>query len=96
MDKKPEVPTIPVIPDYTLPLDKWYYQGVHVVLHFNKKGGDYRKDYQADVDPYPDEEDMENMILDNEIELHWKMGFKGNSRGVDNQKEIIHAKIWDI
>ena len=34
-----DVPTIPVIPDETVPLEKGYYHGVHVVLNFHKDDG---------------------------------------------------------
>ena len=60
-----KVPTIYVIHDNTVPLEKGYYYGVHVLLHFNKEGGLNSKEGQVDVDLDPDEEDMEDVILYN-------------------------------
>ena len=45
MEEEPEVPTIPEIPDETVPLEKGFYHGVYVMLHFNKEGGVDRKEY---------------------------------------------------
>ena len=53
-----------MISDGEVPLEKGYYHGVHVLLHFNKEGGVDSKEEQADVYLYPDEEDTENVILD--------------------------------
>ena len=36
VEKEPEVTVIPEIPDNTFPLDKGYYNGVHVLLYFHK------------------------------------------------------------
>ena len=36
VEEEPTVPMITVIPDETVPLEKGYYNGVHLVLHFNK------------------------------------------------------------
>ena len=44
----------------------------------------------------PDEEDMENISLDNERECNWRMVFKDNGGGVDDKKELLHAKRWDV
>ena len=59
------MPTIPVIPDETVPSDKGYYHGVHGVLNFLKDGGFDRKEDNADVEPDPDEEGMEDVRSDN-------------------------------
>ena len=39
VEKEPEATTIPVIPDETVPSEKGYYHGVHVVLYFYKEDG---------------------------------------------------------
>ena len=44
----------------------------------------------------PDEEDMEYLKLDNDRERHWRMVFEDNDEGVDDKKELLHAKRWDI
>ena len=48
-----------------------------MLLHFNKYYGIYRNYEQTDVYPYPDEEDMEDVRLDEEIECHWRVVFEG-------------------
>ena len=45
---------IPEIPDEAVPLEKGYYHGGYIMLHFNKYGGVDREEDQADMDPYPD------------------------------------------
>ena len=64
MDEEPKVTTINVMPDETVPLNKVYYHGVHVVLHFHKEGVVDRKWYQAYMEPDPDEEEIEDVRLD--------------------------------
>ena len=44
MEEEPEVPTIPEIPDETVPSEKGFYHGVYVMLHFNKGDGVDRKE----------------------------------------------------
>ena len=51
---------------------------------------------QAYVEDDPDEEEMDNINLDDERERHWRMVFKDNYGGVDDAKELLHDKRWDI
>ena len=44
----------------------------------------------------PDEEDMEDVNLYDNRELHWRMVFKENDGGVDGAKALLHAKRWDV
>ena len=46
--------------------------------------------------PDPDEEEVEDVRLDNERERHWRMFFEDNDGGVDDQKVILHNKMWDV
>ena len=46
--------------------------------------------------PYPDEEEMEDMRLDDKRYCHWRMVFEDNDGGVDKEKAILHNKRWDI
>ena len=69
---------IPEIPDKTVHLGNGYYHGVYVMLHFNNKDSFDRKLKHADVEPDPDDEDMEDVKLDDEMELHWRMVFEYN------------------
>ena len=39
-----------------------------------------------------DEEDMENMILDNERGIRWRVVLEDNNVGVDNKTYILHTK----
>ena len=50
---------IPEIPDETVTSEKGYYHDVHVLLKFKKQDGVGRKQEQAYMDPYPDEEDRQ-------------------------------------
>ena len=36
------------------------------------------------------------MKLDNERERHWKIAFKDNVGGVEDKKDILHDKMWDV
>ena len=51
---------------------------------------------QTDVEDETDEEEMENVNLYDERELHWRMVFEDNAGGVDDAKELIHAKRWYV
>ena len=44
------------------------------------------------MDPDPDEEQMEGMILYYKREHHQRMVFEENDGGVDDKKNIIYAK----
>ena len=44
----------------------------------------------------PDEEKMEYIKLDNERKRQWRMFFEGNDEGVDDNKEFLHDKRWDV
>ena len=44
----------------------------------------------------PDEEEMDNLNIDDERELHWRMVFEDNDGGVDDAKLLLHAKRWDL
>ena len=46
--------------------------------------------------PDTDNEDMEDVILDDKRERHWRKFSDNNDGGVDNQKAILHAKMWDL
>ena len=78
--------TTPEIPDEQVTPEKGFYHGVYIFLKFNKEDGVYRKKYEADMEHYPDEEDMEDVNLDYEKEHHWRMVFEDNYGGVDDKK----------
>ena len=43
-----------------------------------------------------DEKEMEDVNLDDERERPWRMVFEENYGGVDDAKELLHAKRWDL
>ena len=96
VNEESKVPTIAVIPDEKVYPEKVFYHGVHVLLNFNKNDGVNMKEEQADIDPYTDAEEMEDVRLGYERERHWRMVFEDNDGGVDNHKSIPHAKRWDV
>ena len=86
VDEETDVLTIYVIPYETVPLQKGYYHGLHVLLHFNKKDGIDRKEDHEDTDPDTEEEEMEYLRLNYKRQRHWSMVLDGNYGGVDIQK----------
>ena len=44
----------------------------------------------------PDEEEMDDVNIDGERERHWRNVFEDNEGGVDDKKELLHAKRWDL
>ena len=86
MEEEPTVPTIIEIPKEQVTLDKGYYHGVYVILHFNNEDSVGRKEEQKYVEQDPDEEEMESVKLDDGMERHWRMVFEDNDGGVDDKK----------
>ena len=54
----------------TVDSEKGFYHGVCVVQDFRKEDGADRKQEQADMNPDPDEEEMEDVIPDDKREHH--------------------------
>ena len=44
----------------------------------------------------PDEEEMDKINLDDKRERYWRIVFKDNDGEVEDAKECLHAKRWDI
>ena len=44
----------------------------------------------------PDEEEIDEVNIDDERERHWRNVFEDNEGGVDDKKELLHAKRWDL
>ena len=74
-EKEPKVFTNSDISEDKFTLEHGYYHCVYIMLWFNKEVGFYSKEYQADVEDDPDEEDMEDFKLDDKRERHWRMFF---------------------
>ena len=43
------------------------------------------------MEPDTDEEDIEDVVINDEREHHWRMVFEDNNGGVDGTKALIHA-----
>ena len=52
-----------VIPENTIDLQRGLQHGVYVMKDFTKEDGVGRKQDQVDIEPDPDEEDMEDLRL---------------------------------
>ena len=48
------------------------------------------------MEPDSDEEEVEYVRLDGGRERHLKMFFEGNDEGLDDQKVVLHNKMWDV
>ena len=44
----------------------------------------------------PGEEDIEDVVLDDERERHWRMVFEGKNGGVDGKKALLHTNMLDV
>ena len=49
-----------------------------------------------DMDTYMEKYDTEDVILNVKKYRHWRIFFEDNYGGVDNQKAILHNKMWDL
>ena len=49
-----------------------------------------------DMEDDPDEEEMDDVNIDDEIERHWSMVSEENGRGVYDAKALMHAKRCDL
>ena len=55
------------------------YHWVYIYIHFIKEDGEDNREEQVGVDPDPDEEEIEDMVLNDERECHWRMVFEENN-----------------
>ena len=62
------------------------------MINFSNEDGVNIKEEQANMDPYLDEEDMEDVTLNDKREHQWNMVFEDNDEGVGDKKAIIHFK----
>ena len=69
-------------------LDKGYYHGVYVLLNFNEQDGVDIKQGHAQMEANQYKEDMEEVILDNERQIHWRMVLGDNYRGIYDEKHF--------
>ena len=48
------------------------------------------------MDPYTDEGETEDVILHEKRESRRRRVIEGNDGWLDNQKTILHTKMWDV
>ena len=58
--------------------------------------GLYKREEHVGVEPDPDEEDIEVVVLYDEREQYWCMVFKDNNGRVEGKKYLHHEKRWDV
>ena len=51
------------------------YHWVYIYLHFTKEDVVDKREYQVGVDLDPAKEEIKDVLLDDERELHWRMFF---------------------
>ena len=61
------MPTITKIPEGKDTLEKVYYHGLYIILHFNMEDGVESNYDQRNIIEYPDEEEMEDVKLDDDM-----------------------------
>ena len=76
-------------------MKKGYYHGVYVLLQFNKENGIYIKGYYIDMWYNLEKDETEDAILDDGKQCHYMIFFGDNNGGIDDKKELIHARRWD-
>ena len=72
------------------------YHWVYISLHFVKEDGVDKREEKGGAGPDSDEEEIEDVVLNDEREIHWCMVFEENNGGVDGTKAILHDKKWDV
>ena len=70
----------------------WFY----ISLHFIKEDGVDKRQEQVGMEPDPDEEDIEDVVLGDQRERHWRMVFEENNGGVGGTKSLLHDKKWCV
>ena len=73
-----------------------FYHWVYISLNFIKEYEVYNREQQVGVYPDTDEEEIKDVVLDDDIERHWRMVFEDNNGGVDTIKAILHANKWYV
>ena len=64
------------------------------MINFKKEESVDSNEDQVDMDPDPDEEDMEDARLDEKIVHHWRMVFDDNDGGVDEEKVVLNDRCY--
>ena len=94
VNKEAKVTTISTKPEYEVDLQKVYYHRVYVLIQFNKEDGVDINQEHIEMEADLDKEEMEDMILVNGRERHWRMVYQENGGEIYDYKSLIHAKRW--
>ena len=88
VEEEIEVREVEIIPEVREELGcyHWFY----IYLHFIKDYGVDKRGEKVGVDTDPDEEEIEDVVLDDD------MVFEDNNGGVDGTKALLHAKKWGV
>ena len=85
-----EVKEVDIIPDVREELGCYHW--VNISLYFIMENGVYKREEQLGVDTDPDAEGIEHVVLNDERERHWRIGFEEKNGGVDGTKDLLHTK----
>ena len=77
VEEEIEVREVEMIPEVCEELGCYHW--VFISLHFIKEDGVDNMEEQVGEDPDPDEDDIKDVLLDYEIERHWRMVFEKNN-----------------
>ena len=72
------------------------YHQFYISLHFIKEDGLDKRQDQVGINTYPNEEDIKDVVINDQREIHWCMVFLDNNGGVDGTKALLHDKKWGI
>ena len=72
------------------------YHWVHIYLRFIKQYVVDKRKKQVGMKQDPDEQQIQDVVHDDQIQLHWRMFFQDNNGGLDGMKYFIHDKKWDV
>ena len=90
VEEEIEVREVEMIPEVGEDLGCYHWDCISI--HFIKEDGIDKREDQLGVKPDPDDQDIEDVVINNEREHHWRMVFEDNNGGVDGKKALLHAK----
>ena len=68
---------------------------IHEVGEELEDGLDKREE-EVGVEIYPDKEEIKYVVLDDDIDLHWRMVFEDKNGRVEGKKVLLHENRWDV
>ena len=73
-----------------------FYHWVYISINLVKDDGVDKREYKVGVQLDPNEEDIEDVVLDDDREHHWRMALEENNGRVDGIKALLHANKWYV